>query len=225
VAACVLFAIWNGWSMIVLRALTVLALAAAAVIPASAPALADRPPEGAAIGDFETHGTGCFNKASTGFTVTSTASFNVKYDTGTFFVQAGNGSGPLDFRKTCKLEVQVTIPAGYTVGVSWMQVFGYADVPAAASVRYRARSSWGSTTGPWQVTESRSGPYNGFWSPQSSFSSPVYAPCGGGTVPLVIDTDLTAVRSTSDRNAVTYLILQNGASFNALYQLNWKPCS
>jgi hypothetical protein len=211
--------------MLVLRALTVLALAAAAVLPASSPALADQPPEGAAIGDFQANGNGC-RKDAVRLNAEGAAAFTVTYDNDSLSAKAGLGANVTDWRRNCLLSVQLTMPAGYTAAVERMRSFRYADVPATGSVQYRSRIAWGrDREGEWQVTESLTGPYRNYWSSGNIFGPVDYAPCGG-TLPLVIDTDLQARASTTDRRVTTSTwFLAGPTQISALYQLDWKPCS
>ena len=199
------------------------ALVATAVLTAPAAQAVPDVPDYVTIDVVTVNGSGCPAGTAAVAASDDRTAFTVTYSQ--YLAQAGQGSGPTDFRKNCQLNIRVSYPQGFTFGIAQADYRGFAHLQSGAtgtekgSYYFQGMSQTASRThhfyGPksdnWQATD------------RAQISEIVYAPCGE-LRHLNINTELR-VNAGSSSKANSFMTMDStDSSVSTKYQFSWKRC-
>jgi len=188
-------------------------------------AFADAPPAVPIVVDMVTvNGTGCpANTAAVGVTPDNTAIW-VVYSS--YVAAIGVGSGPVDFRKNCLLNVRVHAPPGFTYAIAGVDYSGGASLAAGASAVLRTTLFFQGQPAPAFVAHSLSGPFDDLWwfSDTVDSAALVFAPCDSQPH-LNLATEIRVTLGTSDPATTSSFMAMDGIETAPhMYHLVWKRC-
>ncbi|MGK5734092.1 DUF4360 domain-containing protein [Streptomyces sp. URMC 124] len=201
------------------------ALLAASIVPSSATADGEPPPDKIVIDVVGVNGSGCpAGTASLTVSPDNTA-FTVTYSN--YQAQVGVGAKPTDFRKNCQLSLNVHVPQGFTYAVAQADYRGFAHLEKGAAGLERANYYFQGMSQTTYVNHHFTGPLHDNWqtSDTTDIDSVVYAPCGAVRY-LNINTELRVDAGTSDTTRTTSFLAMDSTdgSISTLYHFAWKQC-
>jgi len=188
-------------------------------------AFADAPPAVPIVVDTGTvNGTGCpANTAAIWVPADNTAIW-VTYSS--YIAAVGVGSGPVDSRKNCLLNLRVHAPPGFTYAIAAVDQSGFASLAVGASAVLRTRLFFQGQPVPAFVDHSLPGGFSDFWSFTDTVdpAALVFAPCDSQPH-LNIATEVRVTLGTSDPATTTSLMAMDGIETAPhMYHLVWKHC-
>lgn len=209
--------------------LGMLAVAGLVLSSVAAPAVSSAvaPPSDKITLDIKTiNGSGCpAGTADASASVTSdNSSFTVSYNN--FVAKDGAGTGPLDFRKNCQINVLVHVPQGFTYAIAQVDYKGFAHVESGATALEQANYYFAGTSPTARIRHTLTGPFNGDWhtTDTADVATLVFAPCGEDRN-LNINAELRADSGTSPASTTTFIEMDSEhASVDTLYHFAWKKC-
>lgn len=159
---------------------------------------------------LNTSGDGCPKDSSVTTRVPDKTAFSLSFSQ--FKVAGGS-------YKTCRVYINVDIPAGWTYSVYEVSNRGYGVLDAGASGRIQMNSWF--TGFPWTLKADSTvkGPYDDFWQTDSVANALIYAPCGASTN-LTLNTTL---RVSGPSTSSMELFAQD-ARVSTTFLLKWKQC-
>ncbi|WP_169806753.1 DUF4360 domain-containing protein [Actinomadura macra] len=189
----------------------------------ASPALADPPPSGKVTIDVVNDKRTCpvgtvaigIYDDNTGFTVSL----------GDFSVSVGGDPSLQAARKTCRLELKIKVPAGYTYAIDEVAHHGSAKLQAGTFGHVLEEFHFqGSAVGN-TLKNTVKGAHNGGWQVQNGKDviTPVFRACGEDRN-LLIAKDLRADLGTSDATKVSSFS-QGAPDGNTKYRFAWKRCT
>lgn len=205
------------------RPLLLVALAGIFALPGTA--VAHPVPEDGVVLDVVTvNGSGCPPGTAEVGLLPDNTGFRVAYRE--FMARAGGGSGPVEFRKNCQLNVLIRVPEGFTYAIGGAEFHGRARLAAGASALHRTNYYFQGLADNHIVDHPFAGPFFGKWqtSDVNSGGEDVYAPCGA-LRGVNINTELRVYEGSSDPNRVsTMSMTSTGGDVDTLVHFDWKPC-
>ncbi|RKT54304.1 DUF4360 domain-containing protein [Saccharothrix australiensis] len=206
--------------MLTTAAATLLALST--VVPATGADDLDEPAPPTRVEVVTVNGSGC--PAGTANVSTGTTSFEVDYRA--FYAQAGGGADAVDSRRNCQLGVRVSLPPGYTYGLSRMTYDGFTHLEAGARALHRVDFHFQGSSSGKTLEFPYSGPMNDEW--RSTYrptpGEVVYSPCGDDRN-LNINAELRVDLGTSDRAKRSLILAESSrGTVRAKYDLVTKRC-
>ena len=141
-----------------------------------------------------------------------------------YLAQAGDGSGPIDFRKNCQLNVSVDIPTGFTYAIYSADYRGYAYLKDGASGMAQASYYHQGSPSTASAKTEFDGPYNDNWqmTHTAEVGEIIWAPCGE-TRNLNINSELR-VRSNAEGDTSFMAMDSTDGAVNTTFHLAWKEC-
>ncbi|QXJ23229.1 DUF4360 domain-containing protein [Actinomadura graeca] len=188
----------------------------------ASPALADPPPGKITIDVVSDKRTCAVGTISVGIYDDNTA-FTLSL--GDFSVSVGGDSAPQAARKTCRLDLKVKVPAGYTFAIDEVDHHGSAKLQAGTSGHVLEEFHFQGGAVGNTIKNTVKGAHNGGWQFQNGKDTvtPVYRPCGKEPN-LLIAKDLRADLGTSDATKVSSFS-QGAPDGTTKYRLAWKRCT
>ncbi|AVT33399.1 DUF4360 domain-containing protein [Plantactinospora sp. BC1] len=167
------------------------------------------------------NGSGCPAGTAEVSTAADNTAFTVSYSD--YFVLAGAGAKPTEFRKNCQLNLRVNIPQGLTFAVAQVDLQGYAYLQRGASGSQHSHYYWMGSSSTAQTSHEFTGPYNGGWRTSDRAAALVYAPCGEARN-LNVNTELRVDGGNAD-NGTSFMAMDSSrGSVRSVYHLSWKEC-
>jgi uncharacterized protein DUF4360 len=153
------------------------------------------------------------------------ASVSVNGDTVTlsysgYSAQSGGTAAPTDFRRNCQINLQVSVPDGYTYTVAEANFTGYASVGRGATALQRANYYFSGEAATTALPHPINGPYRGGWATTDTTAGLAAL----GTAPCSADRNLninTELRAESDNPYAASSITMDSSSF----RLVATPCA
>lgn len=136
-----------------------------------------------------------------------------------FSVKTGGGTQASDWRKNCKLTINMEFDAGFQVSTRTTSLRGYARLPSGASGQCSSTFDFtGGSSSANYVTE-LDGPREGSFEITSSASAQRWSSCGGTTAIMNVNTQCY-ISQTSQSAQITI-----GASYRPVgVQIEWRRC-
>ncbi|RJQ71641.1 DUF4360 domain-containing protein [Pseudonocardiaceae bacterium YIM PH 21723] len=178
-------------------------------------------PVGLSVSDVS--GSGCAKGSAAAAMSADNSAFTITYSA--FLAQAGPGTKPADGRRSCRITLAVTPPAGTRYAVSSVDYRGFAHLSPGAGSRHRANYHFESGGAPDKITHTIAGPLDDNWSATDVVGAgkKVPSPCGKKHN-LRIDTDLE-VDAEPGAQSVSFLAIDStDGSGSSTYRLDWQPC-
>ncbi|WP_084654088.1 DUF4360 domain-containing protein [Nocardia altamirensis] len=183
------------------------------------------PPGKITIEVVTVNGSGCPKDTAAVAVAPDNTAFTVTYSQYTAAV--GPGSGPMDFRKNCQLNLKVNVPQGFTYGIAQADYRGFASLAKGATALERARYYFQGNSPTDFVDHTFKGPFADDWqeTDKTEVSAIVYAPCGERRN-FNINTQLRVDAGKSDPKKDTSFITMDSTdgSINTTYHFAWKEC-
>ncbi|MFG1796328.1 DUF4360 domain-containing protein [Nocardia sp. NPDC049149] len=183
------------------------------------------PPGKITIEVVTVNGTGCPKDTAAVAVSPDNTAFTVTYSQYTAGV--GPGTGPMDFRKNCQLNLKVNVPQGFTYGIASADYRGFASLAKGATALERARYYFQGNSPTDFVDHTFAGPFSDDWqkTDTTDVHSIVYAPCGA-RLNFNINTQLRVDAGKSDPKKETSFITMDSTdgSINTTYHFAWKVC-
>ena len=136
-------------------------------------ASAEEEPTSARLDVVTVNGSGC--PAGDADVRTDGRTFSIGYHT--FLARAGGGSSPLDMRKNCQVNIRVSVPDGYTYGLSRTSYDGYAHLQEGATALNRLSIYIQGQSPTTTVNHPFSGPVSDEWDPSTGPAPPTSTGC------------------------------------------------
>ncbi|MBK8083828.1 MAG: DUF4360 domain-containing protein [Devosia sp.] len=189
--------------------LTVLVLAAAALVPTAVDAASLK------LGKPSYGGPGC--PAGTASVVMSGSTISLRFDR--YQVAAGGSTGKSFDRKACSVSIPVTVPAGQAVAVVGIDYAGYNNLPAGTSSTFKVEQFLAGGRGP-VFTKTVSGPTRGKFA-VSSDAALSWSGCGGG---VTLRTNTSLIVKASGGKAASASVRTQDVKAAIVYRLRFKAC-
>ncbi|KAH6662404.1 secreted protein [Plectosphaerella plurivora] len=195
-------------------------LAAFVGLAAAVPMAPVPPPSKVKIHGVTLIGSGCPYKDSAKVLIDETKTlFEVGFSE--YIVSSGKGKGASDWRKNCKLSINMEFDAGYQFSIIDTSMTGYAQI---------ANKGLGYCDNTFSFTGQRDkivypltikGPYQGDFELHASPGISSYSPCGGSTAILNLNTQCRL----SPTNLESLIAVDSvGGSLTVLFAIQWQKC-
>jgi hypothetical protein len=206
-----------------MRIATAAAGLAVLLLTASAPAYAAPIPSDRVTIDVVTvNGSGCRQGTAAVEVSPDNTWFKITYRE--YFVAAGKGSEPVEFRKNCQVNLRVNTPQGFSYGISRSDYKGFLYLTEGATARQQNNYYFQGSPDNDVRTHDFRGPYRDNWhtTDETEFANIVYSPCGEQRN-LNINTSL---RVTSGQESATSFMTMDSSrgESETLYHFSWKTC-
>jgi hypothetical protein len=168
-------------------------------------------------------GTGCRPGTAAIAPSPDREAFTVTYSD--YVVSVGPGTGPVDFRKNCQINVQVHAPQGWTFGIAAADYRGFARIQQGARLVARARYYFQGMPESALVTRTFRGVFDDDWEfrDQAPVGAIVYKPCGETRL-LNINTRLEVFQGNNPTLVDVGGMDSIDGSIKTLYHVSWKHC-
>ncbi|KAJ3495711.1 hypothetical protein NLG97_g3199 [Lecanicillium saksenae] len=138
-------------------------------------------------------------------------------------VQTGPDTHPADWRKNCKLTINMEFTAGFQFSIVDTDMYGYAEIPA--KVKGQCMNTYSFTGGGSDHVDFKlplNGPYSGNFDLHSNPGISSYSPCGGSTAILNMNTAC----AISPTNLPALIAVDHiSGVLTVKFHLEWRPCS
>ncbi len=152
------------------------------------------------------NGSGCV--AGDADVRTEGRTFSIGYHT--FLARAGGGSSPLDMRKNCQVNIRVSVPDGYTYGLSRTSYHGYAHLQEGATALNRLSIYIQGQSATTTVNHPFSGPVSDEWDTvyRPGNTDIDWVPCGERRN-ININAELRVTLGSADPDKLNFLIAES----------------
>jgi Domain of unknown function (DUF4360) len=197
------------------------------VLPAPATLAANPPGQSATVSVASMSGTGCPSGSATVAMSPDNSAFTVAYSK--FVAEVGAGAKPGAEARNCALELNVTVPGGYSYAVSQVDHRGFGNLAAGASATMSSNYYFRSlTTLPAMRSTSFTGPLADNWHVTETVRSQslIWLLCTGSRSSLILNTKITVSAGRSDAGTTpSYMSMDSTDGTATTYHLTWKKCS
>lgn len=186
-------------------------------------------PPGVTIAKIDAWGSGCRRDTATIGISDDRRAFTVIFSE--YTAQVGPESRIRDQRRDCRLRIRVSVPAGYTFGITGVDYRGYAQLAEGSLARHRSSYDFGG--GPLHPVGRRSGgeqlfrgPMESNWQGRTAVEGGVaLAPCGPANT-VNIHSELSVRAVTPSRRMNTSYITMDSADgeFQNRFSWEWRKC-
>jgi len=206
-----------------LKTVAAAALALSAVLTAPAANAASDVPDFVTIDVVTVNGSGCPAGTAAVAAADDRTAFTVTYSQ--YLAQAGQGSGPTDFRKNCQLNIRVSYPQGFTFGIAQADYRGFANLQQGATGTEKGNYYFQGMSQTASRTHTFNGPKSDNWqaTDRATVSEIIYAPCGE-VRHLNINTELRVNAGTASKLNSFMTMDSTDSSVSTKYQFSWKRC-
>jgi len=195
--------------------LTVFAGLAAAV-----PTAPVAPPSKVKIHDVSLIGSGCPNEKTAKVLVDATGTlFEASFSN--YIIESGPGTGASDWRKNCRLSINLEFDAGYQFSIIETSMTGFAQIPKKAKGYCDNTFSFTGQRDKIVYPLTLKGPYEGNFDLQTSPGISSWSPCGGSTAILNMNTQCNL--SPTDLKA-SIAVDSVGGALTVLFSVQWQRC-
>ncbi|KXJ96283.1 secreted protein [Microdochium bolleyi] len=181
---------------------------------AAAPSTPAPAPKKVKVHSVKLLGSGC-PEGTADVTVDATGSlFEATFSE--YIVETGPGTVPSDWRKNCKLTINMEFDSGYQFSILETSMKGFAEIPKKAKGRCDNTFSFTGERGKVNYGLSLPGPYTGAFDLETDTAVASWSPCGGSTAILNMNTQcnltpthlpaLIAVDSVSGKLTVIFAV-------------------
>ena len=191
-----------------------------ALAPVAANAAATDPLPHFTVHLLSANGSGC-PPGSTAVSQASDSEFTVTYSQ--YIADAGDGAGPLDFRKNCQLNVSVGVPGGWTFGISAVDYRGYAHLGNSAQGTLSASYYYAGLPATYRQQHSIYGVTDGDYEFTDQAPIVAWAPCHFTTT-LNVNTELRAYRGSDPSDLSVLTMDSTDVNMSTIYQLTFREC-
>lgn len=206
-----------------IRKMYVAALAAAAGmigVGSASTAQAEQPPR-VSIASINLRGPACPPGTATVDLLRGNTAFVITYNE--FNVEAGPDVPLPESSKHCVAIVGLDYPAGWTWAVSSIVYRGNMILGDAVSGRLRTRLSFpGSPSVSKEVRQS--GPFLGDFELPARYETQVWAPCGGGRLPMTMTATAQVDNTRSRSRSGLVTVEQQDGTFDMICNIQWRRC-
>ncbi|TQV90833.1 hypothetical protein V2A60_002514 [Cordyceps javanica] len=165
-------------------------------------------------------GTGC-PKGTADVQVDATGTlFEVTFSA--YEVQTGPGTKAADWRKNCKLTINMEFTPGFQFSIVDTDMYGYAEIPA--KVNGQCTNTYSFTGGGTEHVDFKlplNGPYSGNFDLHSNPGISSYSPCGGSTAILNMN---TACAISPTHLPALIAVDHISGVLTVKFHLEWRPC-
>ena len=166
------------------------------------------------------NGSGC-PPQSTAVSQATSSEFTITYSQ--YIATAGDGAGPLDFRKNCQLDVSVGVPAGWTYGILEVDYRGFAFMDKDAHGTLAAAYYFAGLAKTYQQNHALAGPQSGDYEFTDQAKVVGWAPCHfNGTLNVNTSVLLFAGANKSFANELT--MDSSDINLSTVYHLGFEKC-
>ncbi|KAM7206373.1 secreted protein [Naviculisporaceae sp. PSN 640] len=192
----------------------------ASVSLATAAALAPRAaPKSLKVISFSVFGSGCpYETADVRADPSNTA---LDISLSDYVVQSGPGVAASEWRKNCKITLNLEYDAGFSLSTLTTDLRGYAIIPSDTKGQCQNLVYFSGESSKASYGVTLPGGYEGAFSLRSSPDVEVWSPCGGSTAILNVNT-MCSISSTEKRGLIAVDRISNKLSVRVA--LNWKNC-
>ncbi|HEU4422332.1 MAG TPA: DUF4360 domain-containing protein [Pilimelia sp.] len=209
-------------------AVTTLVAGTGIVAVSGSPAAADPapPPTGKVLVELvKANGSGCKKNTTVVAISPDKEAFTVVYST--YMAVVGIGTKPPDARRTCKIDVKLSPPPGYTYAIAQVDYRGFAFLEGGATAVERAKYKFQGGPDRSLIEHPFAGPFDDFWQ-TTDLTEPgslIFGDCGKSRT-MNIDTELEVRVGTSDPETTTSFIAMDSTDgvIDTTYHIAWKTC-
>jgi len=205
-----------------LKTVLAVTLALSAVVTTPAAQAASDVPDFVTIDVVTVNGSGCPAGTAAVAAADDRTAFTVTYSQ--YLAEAGQGSGPTDFRKNCQLNIRVGYPQGFTFGIAQADYRGFVHLQSGATGMEKGSYYFQGMSQGSSRTHNFTGPASDNWqaTDRAQVSEIVYAPCGE-VRHLNINTELRV--NAGSAKATSFMTMDStDSSVSTKYQFSWKRC-
>ena len=205
-----------------LKTVLAVTLALSAVVTTPAAQAASDVPDFVTIDVATVNGSGCPAGTAAVAAADDRTAFTVTYSQ--YLAEAGQGSGPTEFRKNCQINIRVGYPQGFTFGIAQADYRGFVHLQAGATGTEKGNYYFQGMSQNASRTHTFTGPASDNWqaTDRAQVSEIVYAPCGE-VRHLNINTELRV--NAGSAKATSFMTMDStDSSVSTKYQFSWKRC-
>jgi len=136
-------------------------------------------------------------------------------------IQTGPGTKAADWRKNCKLTMNMEFDSGFQFSILDTSMKGFAEIPKPANGECKNVFSFTGNTGSVTHTLPLRSPYSGNWDLKTSAGIASWSPCGGQTAILNMNTQCSI-----NPTHVPALIAVDSVSgkLHVKFAVSWRHC-
>ncbi|KAJ2984297.1 hypothetical protein NQ176_g77 [Zarea fungicola] len=137
-------------------------------------------------------------------------------------VQTGPDTHPVDWRKNCKLTINMEFTSGFQFSIVETDMFGFAEIPAKAAGQ--CTNTFSFTGGGAEHVDYKlplKGPYSGDFDLHASPGIYSYSPCGGSTAILNLN---TACSITPTGLPALIAVDHLSGKLTVQFSVEWRQC-
>ncbi|KAK4184381.1 secreted protein [Podospora australis] len=136
-----------------------------------------------------------------------------------FSVKTGSGTQASDWRKNCKLTLNMEFDAGFQVSTRTTSLRGYAQLPSGASGQCSSTFDFTGASGSSTYTTDLDGPRQGSFEVTASANAQRWSSCGGTTAIMNVNTQCS-ISPTSQNAQITI----GHSSRPVVVAIEWRRC-
>lgn len=202
----------------------VVSLLGPGLVPVLAPEVPAIPTGPVRIEVVTVNGSGCRPGTAAVAVAPDKTVFTVTYSD--YVVVVGAGGHQNSAKKKCKIDLAVSVPAGYTYAVSQADYRGYGYLHAGVHAVQRAKYHFQGQSNKVYVEHPFAGPFDDSWqsTDRTEPAALEYATCGK-VRPFNIDTELTLTAATLTPDATNSFGMDTAdVGVAGTYRFAWKRC-
>jgi len=139
----------------------------------------------------------------------------------TYEVQTGPGTKAADWRKNCKLTMNMEFDSGFQFTILDTDMKGFAEIPKGAKGECKNAFSFTGSPGSATFTKSLPGHYSGNFDLKSSPDIVSWSPCGGQTAILNMNTQC----SLSPTHLPALIAVDSiSGKLTVIFAVSWRHC-
>jgi hypothetical protein len=197
---------------------SLLALGSASLV-ASLPLQAEAAPQGLRVVGASVLGSGCPYGTADVRTDASNTAFEIRLSE--YVVKTGPGTMAADWRKNCKLTLNLEYDAGFQFSTINADMKGYAFIPAGTEGQCDNTFSFTGASGEVNYGIDLKGAREGAFSLSANPSVVAWSPCGGSTAILNMNTQCS-ISPTQDRALIA--VDRINSKLTVRVAIQWRRC-
>jgi hypothetical protein len=184
-------------------------------------------PAGATIAKIDVKGSGCRGDSAAVALSPDRRAFTITYSE--FLAQAGGDARGSEQRRDCRMTIKVSVPSGFTFGVTGIDHRGYAQLAKGAHAEHRGTYDFGDARfGRDRAVRGDStlkGPMDGEWQGRTAAERGlVMAPCGQANT-VNVSSELLVNAGPSARTTTSYVTMDStDGDFRSVFSWAWGKC-
>ncbi|KAK4209649.1 hypothetical protein QBC37DRAFT_351456 [Rhypophila decipiens] len=204
-----------------MRAATLLSALASTSLATAAAVIAPRAaaPRNLKVISFSVFGSGCpYGSADVQADPSNTA-LNIQLSE--YIVQSGPGVSAAEYRKNCKITLNLEYDSGFSLSTITTDLRGYADIPSDTKGQCQNTIYFSGEPQKASYGVTLPGGYGGPFSLRSDPDIVAWSPCGGSTAILNVNTQCS-ISSTNSRGLIAVDRISNKLAVRIALQ--WRSC-